>query len=132
MEKEFVTYAEAVALKELGFDEPCIKEFHDQELLSNSTGEEITNNELIELYGEQTVISAPTFSQAFRWFREKYQIDSCIHRNGGMNIDERGFLPYYEVIIRYKSPELKCVKYSHEESELECLKKLIEIVKERQ
>jgi hypothetical protein len=81
MEKEFVPYEQALALKELGFDEPCIKEFHIQELLTNSTGEEITNNELTELYGEQDVISAPTFSQAFRWFREKHNLLGNVYSN---------------------------------------------------
>ncbi len=124
---EFIPYEQALALKELGFDEFCLAKY--QKL------SETANYQLQLLQKERncnrldTAISAPLYQQVFRWFREKYQIDSCIHRNGGMNIDERGFLPHYEVIIRYKSPELKCVKYSHEEAELECLKKLIEIYK---
>jgi hypothetical protein len=123
MEKEFVPYEQALALKELGFDEPCFGRWWSKNELDISPTSQYDAPKQVE--------PAPTFSQAFRWFREKYQIDSCIHRNGGMNIDERGFLPYYEVIIRHNSPELKCVKYSYEEAELECLKKLIEIVKEK-
>ena len=124
MEKEFVPYQPSLELKELGFDEPCIAYYENNGknslLVTDSVN--FTNTDL-KVEG----ISSPLYQQAFRWFREKYQIDSCIHRNGGMNIDERGFLPYYEIIIRHKSPELKCVKYSYEEAELECLKKLIEI-----
>ncbi len=116
MEKEFIPYEQALALKELGFDEPCIKEFHVQELLANSTGEEITNNELTELYGEQTVISAPTLSQAFRWFREKYDLHLSIVKMSFAYV-----VPVYD-LGRFKT---------YEEAELECLKKLIEIVKQK-
>jgi hypothetical protein len=28
MENLFVTYSQSIALRELGFDEPCLKEFH--------------------------------------------------------------------------------------------------------
>ena len=125
MEKEFIPYEQASILKELGFDEPCFGYYTgDKKHLVLRPNMGRRNEDLNDI-----VCTSPLYQQAFRWFREKYQIDSCIHRNGGMNIDERGFLPYYEVIIRYKSPELKCVKYSHEEAELECLKKLISIVK---
>ena len=127
MEKEFIPYEQALALKELGFDEPCFAFYNNAEAIPFIKQQ--FDDELRKIYKGD--FEAPLYQQAFRWFREKYQIDSCIHRNGGMNIDERGFLPYYEVIIRYKSPELKCVKYSHEEAELECLKKLIEIVKNK-
>jgi hypothetical protein len=123
MKKEFIPYEQALDLKELGFDEPCFGYYDVDEGYSIGYAFCYSDRELQPQIG----YSAPLYQQAFRWFREKYQIDSCIHRNGGMNIDERGFLPYYEIIIRHKSPELKCVKYSYEEAELECLKKLIEI-----
>ena len=105
--KEFIPYEQALELKELGLDEPCLKEFHKQNLLSNSTGEEITNTQLIELYGEQDVISAPTYSQVFRFFREKHNLN---------HIDKLGML-----IFEYAIP--------YEEAELACLKNLIDIVK---
>jgi hypothetical protein len=128
MENEFIPYEQALDLKELGFTEPCIAYYNGYKELDHLMPERVI---IGRDYNGETITSAPLYQQAFRWFREKYQIDSCIHRNGGMNIDERGFLPYYEIIIRHKSPELKCVKYSYEEAELECLKKLIEIVKNK-
>jgi hypothetical protein len=57
MEKEFVPYQQALELKELGFDEPCLMYYTDN-------GELYKSN----LYG----ISAPLYQQVFRWFREKY------------------------------------------------------------
>jgi hypothetical protein len=142
MKKEFVPYEQALELKQLGFDEPCFAIWSGFDEVNFSITDKIrlfsskfningTQSSVSYINPTDNRVSAPLYQQAFRWFREKYQIDSCIHRNGGMNIDERGFLPYYEIIIRHKSPELKCVKYSYEEAELECLKKLIEIVKNK-
>jgi hypothetical protein len=128
MEKEFVPYEQAVSLKELGFDEPCLKEFHKQNLLSNSTGEEITNTQLIELYGEQDVISAPIYSQVFRFFREKHNLWSMVYPREGWNYS-----------IQRIDENITCTQESfhsieintYKETELACLNRLIEIVKEK-
>jgi TATA-box binding protein (TBP) (component of TFIID and TFIIIB) len=70
-------------------------------------------------------IDCPTFSQAFRWFREKYNFCSWVYQvdNGKyfFSILEEG---------RYLDTNNK-KRNSYEEAEKECLKKLIEIVKER-
>ena len=116
MEKEFIQYNQALALKELGFDEPCIKEYHLEELLSNSTGDEVKNSELIELYGESGVIAAPLYSQVFRWFREEYTLHLSIVKMSFAYI-----VPVHD-LGNFKT---------YEEAELECLKKLIEIVKSK-
>lgn len=132
MEKEFVPYEQSLELKELGFDKPCIKEYHLEELLNNSTDGEIKNSDLMELYGN-SVISAPTFSQAFRWFREKYkisgEISSDYYLEGKDNEWEYNIYQlgkeddgYVGTIPIFKTPE---------DAELACLKKLIEIVKEK-
>ncbi len=75
LEKDFVPYEEALALKELGFDEPCFGVFPDGSKLVKINGEPRNWNDNV-INGETT--SAPTFSQAFRWFREKYSINSWI------------------------------------------------------
>jgi hypothetical protein len=64
MTKEFVPYELAVKLKELGFDEPCLKSYGDDGLLNQNDH---------SLY-----LSAPTFSQAFRWLYQKLNIDKGI------------------------------------------------------
>lgn len=138
IDKEFTLYEEALALKELGFDEPCMKEFHIQELLDNSTGCEMTNTDLVELYGEQDVIATPTYSQAFRWFRQTHGLkhdidDSCkgtkfyyrikSHTDKFDNFDD------IFLLIQKEKDWSKLEFNSYEEAELACLKKLIEIVK---
>ena len=76
MNKEFIPYEQALALKELGFDEPCFAKY--QKL------SETANYQLQLLQKERncnrlnTAISAPLYQQAFRWFREKYKIHSSV------------------------------------------------------
>ena len=78
IEKEFVPHQESLELKELGFDEPCIMQWtYAPELIfctSTWAHPKLKTNK--ESYSDSggDCISAPTFSQAFRWFREKYRL----------------------------------------------------------
>lgn len=76
MEKEFVTYEQALALKELEFDEPCIAFYtHQGQFIMMRQEEEdkisTWKNSYVPL-GRQ--YAAPTYQQAFRFFREKYNL----------------------------------------------------------
>ena len=82
MNKEFIPYEQALELKELGFDEPCLAFYDGKETnqvyynsVRNGSGdyEPFKNNERLKWFG------APLYQQAFRWFREKYQIYSWIY-----------------------------------------------------
>jgi hypothetical protein len=129
MEKEFIPYKQALALKELGFDEPCLafsyvkSEFgyiaHKVYLIDYLDDDSIVKNSQEEYY-----YTRPTFSQAFRWFREKYDFKSWIqeYENNTFIYEIR---PH--VLSHYKEGEIY-VYSAHEEAELACLKKLIEIV----
>jgi hypothetical protein len=68
MKREFVPFELAVKLKELGFDEPCFGCYTKEGQLSY----DFSDNRGIGHYFQSCV--APTFSQCFKWFREKYQI----------------------------------------------------------
>lgn len=121
MENEFVPYAEAVALKDLGFDEPCFKGIDFEQLESMSIWG-------IDYNTGKDYISIPLYQQAFRWFREKHGLDHCIFRKdkdlgdfyGGYISRGRGIIPK-SFGSNYKT---------YEESELACLRKLIEILSE--
>ncbi len=118
MEKEFIPYEQALALKELGFDEPCFS-FHSKIhglILGQVTG----TSSLFEQAGE---CFAPLYQQAFRWFREKYKLHN-------------GIYPYYDEyefqIKDFRLPTSTPINgglMPYEEAELACLIKLIEIVK---
>ncbi len=112
MEKEFIPYEQALALKELGFDEPCFTYY-----TSNNYG-----FWKIEKYNCDKDCRI-TFSQAFRWFREKYNLHSNIISTG----NEIG----YEIWKFSEELDESENLNNYEEAELECLKKLIEIVKQK-
>jgi hypothetical protein len=68
---------------------------------------------------------APTYQQAFRWFREKgieNEIHSDFDRMLGYN---RGYIPVVQFIEFYNNGD--CYE-TYEEAELACIEKMIEIV----
>ena len=135
MEKEFVPfvpYKIALALKELGFDEPCICCYDiEEKALFHCLVNNVKNNTLIDCtigLNPKEDIKAPTFSQAFRWFREKYNLWNMIYPRDGWNytIQEIDNIPSV-FGDSYHKTEMR----TYEEAEIECLKKLIEIVKKK-
>ena len=131
MKNEFIPYAQALELKELGFDEPCFATFYKKELSQypNSREEEtgfnitpfelVKNTEVVGLIAD--TITAPTFSQAFRFFREKYDLDVISK-------------PHIRKTKKYVCDPVNIrleAKNTYEEAELECLLKLIEICKKK-
>ena len=122
MEKEFVPYDLAAELRNLGFDKPCfgnidqIGYIHVKGSKSSPRGSMMYN-----------IIDCPTFSQAFRFFREKYGLHYIICKN--IQMDGYG---YREVIlIPYMEENENTIFKTYEEAEVECLVKLIEIAKEQ-
>ena len=112
MNLDFLPYEPALELKELGFDEPCFAWF-----VSKDYGVEIGMVIKSDLIKE--AILAPTFSQAFRWFREKYKLSGIpTHQSYDVWNLETGecFIEQYPI-------------ESYEEAELACLIKLIKLVK---
>ena len=126
IQKEFIPYEEALALKELGFDEPCFSTYRNKILKFPVTVHNDKNgliNSTISKFGD---ITAPTFSQTFRWFREKYEYEISIHKL----IEEDGYMSS----IGWEGVEdiMEQVEgTTYEEAELECLRKLIQIVKNK-
>jgi len=135
MNKEFVPYKESLDLKELGFDEPCfgfykldnIDVYYDTILQGNK--HKFRSNTELNFYGDlKEKISAPTFSQAFRWFREKYKL---FHHT--QSVDEFRQDVWWECVVYGKTENKRHIRCqpeeTYEEAELECLRKLIEITK---
>lgn len=123
MIKEFVNYNEALALKELGFDEPCIYVYIDKDSVRQNCG---FMNYPKEIYSD--VVKTPFYQQTFRFFREKYEIHSYIERLiSGAFIYK---IDWFEE-DRHNKIVWECKSYSFEEAELECIKKLIEIAQKR-
>ena len=111
MESLFCPYKQSLALKELRFEEPCMRGWDK-------------NGKTWYHPDSDIVLDNPTFSQAFRFFREKYGLHYIICKN--IQMDGYG---YREVIlIPYMEENKNTIFKTYEEAELECLKKLIEIV----
>ena len=125
MKREFIPYEQALALKELGFDEPCFGHFLEKKFY------------LKEYHKQGNGITLrPTFSQCFRWFREKYNLIFQINYlfNGNYQVViQKNTHEYMELIqdLSHACIEEIPDNYSYEEAELECLIKLIEIVKNK-
>jgi hypothetical protein len=112
MNKEFVPYEEALALKKLGFDEPCLGAYF-------IAGKQLHICEYIK--DNKYMILAPTFSQLFRWFREKYGLYSCIMYSSD-GIIKGGYSPMIDVMKPHKAT-LDLNTYDiYEEAELVVLK----------
>ena len=124
MNKEFIPYEQALALKELGFDEPCFGLYHNDKTFYPT---QCKSHE--QFHGQ--ICSAPLYQQAFRWFREKHNLHAIIEHDSDN---------YYYVLQGVKdidfatvesNEDYEMVYLKYEEAELECLKKLIEIVKSK-
>jgi len=119
MNKEFIPYEQALVLKELGFDEPCFGWwFADEEMLIIDKSTKSTS---------ENIIQAPLYQQAFKFFREKYKLSGTPHYFTG------GFYCYTinDMKDTKESNRLFTEFETYKEAELECLKKLIEIVKKK-
>ena len=81
MEKEFVTYEQALALKELGFDEPCFKGYTEEYKTLISFANTHTNTSVKNTLPTKP-FTAPIYSAAFRWFRENYNLFGHIEVEG--------------------------------------------------
>jgi hypothetical protein len=76
MEKEFLPYAEALELKELGFNEPCLGCFENDEEDSFYLFEKGFIENTNDYYNEE--VCAPLYQQAFRWLYQKLGIEKGI------------------------------------------------------
>lgn len=122
-EKDIVPFNESLELCSLGFDDPtlCMYELPSRELCLCHLDED-------GLYMPDKDFHAPTFSQAFRWFREKYglYIDLFVDDDKTFGF----FITRFTDDARVDSPIYR-TKNTYEEAELACLKKLIEIAKQK-
>lgn len=136
----FVPYELVVKLKSLGFNEPCFAFYQlgyaeitpfmvdDDEQYRLTGWRTCRNSEIPEHY-----TSAPTFSQAFRWFRDKYRMFHEVFIDTEPTVDEPDKLEFtYLILHMVGTQEMFTSKNkrfdTYEEAELACLDKLLEIV----
>lgn len=141
--KDFIPYQEALSLKELGFNEPCVTWYFDRR---TDKINQPADDCFVMLYAESqpgsgmsligyknthkkigdTDCTAPLYQQAFRWFREKHNID-C---NVNVVYKQTVKAGYYFGVCPLKGVDYFSTTFStFEEAQLECLNKVIELLK---
>jgi hypothetical protein len=129
MEKEFVPYEIALELKELGLESSYpIGGYQGGKVFYYENGELYYDGRpMYSSDAHSGQLLAPLYQQAFRFFREKYNLHSTIiitsMQNYGYLIEEPQVPYHIDQLISYKT---------YEEAELECLIKLIEICKNKE
>jgi len=119
MHKEFIPYEEALAMKELGYKGDIIGMYdEDKDLFTLHDQDDI----------EDEWLPAPLYQQAFRWFREKYGLYGT---SFPIPFEDDRFFEY-NISNTHKSVKQDGVFNSYEEAQDACLKKLIEIVKQKE
>lgn len=131
MEKEFVPYELAIKLKLIGFNEPCFAYFQEQ--YDELSPVMVTDDAEHKRSGFRTCInseipenftSAPTFYQAFRWFRKEHNLFTWIDK----------YESRYRVNIHNQVSNLTMGDGGFvipEFAEYNCLTRLIEILEKR-
>ena len=136
--KDFIPYDQALALKELGFDEPCLAFYYplvdgvSQKFIRALLA--IDETDISEFFQKQsTHTKAPLYQQAFRWFREKHELSYQISNGTACWVLYLGNVPQYVPHIEeIKGPNKFGGFDTYEEAEQACLVRLIKIVKEKQ
>ena len=122
MKQEFVPYELAFKLiYELGFKEKCLATIDQSGYLHIKGTKSSPRGSML-----YDIVDCPTFSQAFRWFREEYNQHSFIEL---VFEDEIRF----DYVLYVNEDEDDCIDYgdgpfeTYEDAELALLDKLIEI-----
>jgi hypothetical protein len=119
MKKEFIPYEQALALKELGFDEPCFG------LWNLNNGKYEVDIIGVCQYSKQfkyREVLAPLYQQAFRWFRDEHGM------SGSIQIEHDAY--QWSIFEEGETSGLASDNWDgtdYEEAELACLEKLIEM-----
>ena len=132
MENEFVSYEIALALKELGFESPYpIGGYQGGKVFYYENGELYYDGRPMyssDYHSGQ--ILAPLYQQAFRWFRKVHRIEGWVQPY--LSPEPRRCEAKYWDGGRTPSTGTSIGIYdTYKEAELECLIKLISILKEK-
>jgi hypothetical protein len=117
MEKEFVTYEQALTLKELGFKEDCLASYYH-------AGKRLGIGEYIN-HGNYTIL-APLKQQVFRWFRENYGWIGGIRQ-----LSSSGSSMIVGEFRKDDDNNFILFRDTYEEVENACIDELIEIAKQQ-
>ena len=123
MNREFIPYEQSIELIELGFDESCLAFYNGRFLEpTNYDFDDCSTKDIGRCY------VAPLYQQAFRWFRKKHELSSWIYNSDASKSFYRYF---YTILFNDRFVKAHESADTYEDAELACLKKLIQIVKNK-
>jgi hypothetical protein len=129
MEKYFVTFEQALVLKELGFDEPCIAFFngkHHDYKIDDDEGTEVPYiNPNMNVGG---CLNRPLRSQVFEWFRQKYKLSVVIY---DLRDDYEAIIIEWTLDDDKLTHEFSIIFETFEDAESSCIDKLIQLIKQK-
>ena len=133
LNKDFLEYQEAFELKKLGFDEPC-NTCYDKLKMVASYGSTVFDYKNYNTSGY--MVSRPTYSQAFRFFRENHSLHFSIEEYElilGQSTENYDPLEEQAVVYLARVEEAGYIKQlnTYEEAELGCLRAMIKLVKSK-
>ena len=123
MKEQFVPYEQALALKELGFDEECFGYYYLDS--NNKSGLTQPQSSFKRWYTGKEVL-APLWQQAFDWFRKEHKLCFTMFPNR-----ENKWTCNITTVNKNYNLVDSCYGKSYEEAQLACLEKLIEIIKNK-
>jgi hypothetical protein len=131
---EFIPYGLAFRMKQLGFDEPCFGWYehnsnfyycYQEGLVPPSPSKKLIKG----------AVKAPTFQQAFRWFRDNYgligdPIPLSTSKNGPTTHYGWNICSSIDAGVDWENDDDGFKTY--EEAQLACLEELIDIVEQKE
>ena len=121
MKDLFVPYQQSLELRELGFDEICLTHYWGNDILNEAYGGWMKNS-------NTKYVMAPTWEQAFKWFRENYNLIGLVE--GGYDNGKNIFT--YVIWDGFKDNMIDEYFDTYEEAQLKCLiqlKCLVQLIK---
>lgn len=128
MKDQFATYEIALAVKELGFNEPCLATYRGGSLYQFGSGGYYEDWNEHRSYGDMNQwVSAPLWQQVIDWFEDRYQMSINLHKVGEhylFNIS----VPYHSEVEGFG------VEYLYNDSyhrTMDAILKAIELIKQK-
>jgi hypothetical protein len=136
LENNFVPKQIAIDMRSIGFDEPCFG-FYIGDIIRLTLYTDCGwKNSTIPYSTQEELLTTPLYQQCFRWFREKYNIVHTVYSNASGYMwelhynTERGGTHICDS-AESGDCEMSGMFTTYEKAEIKCLKKLIEIVKNK-
>ena len=131
IKEQFIPYNEALVLKELGFNEQCMRFYSSKNGGTLVLPERMSNihntvNSSVEILG---YCAAPLWQQAFDWFREEHGLSSTIiskmHYDVEKNVYLINELKNRRVKSKFFKSKMSKVYKDYSEAREACLERLI-------